>query len=453
MNKTFAAALAIALFMSALLVADAVAQGTGGPAHGIAMHGGTKYTADFTHFDYVNPAAPKGGTVVRDAFGSFDSLNPFIVQGTAATGLGLIYDSLTVASADEAFTRYCLICETMNVPDDRSWVEFVLRADAFWHDGEPITVEDVIFSFETLREANPFTGAYYADVTAVTQTGPRSVRFEFGGETNMELPLIVSELTVLPKHYWEDRTFNETTLEPPLGSGPYRIRAVQTGASIAYERVEDYWARDHPVNVGSYNFDLIRYEYFRDRDVAREAFKGGDIDFWVENQSKAWATAFDVPAVAEGLIVKEEAAHERGAGMQGYVLNTRRPKFQDRKVREALSYAFDFETTNRDLFYGAYTRTDSYFENSELASSGLLADAGAEEREILERFREQLPDELYSQTFTVPTTGGGPGGARENIARGAEILTQAGWPIVDGVRVNEETGDVLEVEILLVSPA
>ena len=341
----------------------------------------------------------------------------------------------------------------IEVPDDRSWVEFVLRDDARWHDGVPISVADVIFSFETIKSVNPFVGAYWANVTSVEQTGEHSVRFEFSGDTNMELPLIIAELNILPKHYWEGREFDETTLEPPLASGPYKIAELNAGTSITYERVEDYWAADHPVYVGQNNFGVMRYEYFRDRDVAREAFKGGDIDFWVENQSKAWATAFDTPAVESGLIVKENFGHNRGAGMQGFVINTRREKLQDRRVREALSYAFDFETTNADLFYGAYIRTDSYFENSELASSGLFADAGEEEREILELYRGQLPDELYTDIFSVPTTTGEVGSARENVGRGAELLTAAGWPIVDGKRVNGATGETLEVEILLVSPA
>ena len=453
MKKSICTAAPLAFVLSALLAVPAYAQGgTNGPAHGIAMHGTPKYPADFTHFDYVNPDAPRGGTVVRDAFGSFDSLNPFIINGTAAVGSD-IYDTLTMPSADEPFTRYCLICETIEVPDDRSWVEFVLRDDAYFHDGEPITVDDVIFSFEILKEVNPFVEAYYADITSVEITGARTVRFNFSGTTNLELPLIIAELNVLPAHYWEGREFNETTLEPPLGSGPYRIGAVDPGTSIVLERVEDYWAADHPVNVGQNNFDVLRFEYFRDTDVAREAFKGGDLDFWSENQSKAWATSFDISAVEDGRIVKHNFPHSRGAGMQGFVFNTRRSIFHDPLVRDALAFAFDFEATNANLFYGAYTRTDSYFENSELASSGLLTDAGDEEREILERFRAQLPAGLYDEIFTVPTTSGGAGGARENIARGAAMLDEAGWPLTDGVRVNAETGETLEVEILLVSPA
>lgn len=426
--------------------------GTNGPAHAIAMHGTPKYAADFTHFDYVNPDAPKGGSVVQFGGATFDSLNQFIVNGDQAAGLGFIYDGLTVAASDEAFTRYCLLCETIEVPEDRSWVEFVLREDAKWHDGQPVTVDDVIFSYEILTTAgHPFYKFYYGDVASVEKTGERSVRFDFSGTTNLELPLIVSELTILPKHYWEGREFDDSTLEPPLGSGPYRIANVDAGASITYERVEDYWGVDLPVNVGQNNFGSIRYEFFRDPQVAREAFKGGDLDFWTENQSKAWATAFDTPAVEDGLILTEEAGHNRSAGMQGYVLNTRRTKFQDSRVRQALSYAFNFEWTNKELFYGAYTRTDSYFENSELASSGLLADAGEEEREILEGYRGQLPEELYTDVFSVPFSEADEDSDRANIALGGDLLTAAGWVVQDGFRVHEETGEQLTIEILLVS--
>lgn len=428
--------------------------GTNGPAHAIAMHGTPKYSTDFTHFDYVNPDAPKGGAVVQYGGATFDSLNQFIVNGDPATGLGLIYDSLTVASADEAFTHYCLICETIEVPDDRSWAEFVLREDATWHDGRPITVEDVIFSYDVLTTAgHPFYRSYYGNVAHPEKTGDRSVRFTFSDATNLELPLIIAQLTILPKHYWEGRNFDESTLEPPLGSAAYRIASVEPGSSILYERVENYWGQNLPVNVGQSNFGSIRYEFFRDRQVAREAFKGGDIDFWVENQSKSWATAFNIAAVENGEILREEASHNRSAGMQGYVMNTRRDKLQDRRVREALSFAFNFEWTNKELFYSAYTRTNSFFANSELASSGLLANAGAEEREILEGFRDQLPSELFSSVFAVPVSSATSESDRNNLILGGNLLTQAGWVVEDGVRVNQLTGEKLSIEILLISQA
>ena len=435
-------------------IQPALAQGTNGPAHALAMHGTPKYAAGFEHFDYVDPNAQKGGTQVSAVSpGTFDSLNPFILQGTPA-GVGIIYDSLMTSSVDEAFTEYCLLCETVETPDDRSWVEFVLRDDAFWHDGTPITVEDVIFTFETLlAQGRPFYRFYYGDVAGATKTGPRSVRFDFSNP-NPELPLIMGQLTVLPKHYWESRDFSKTTLEPPLGSSAYRISRVEPGRTIEFERVEDYWAADHPTEVGFNNIDVLRFEYFRDRTVAREAFKSGDIDIWIENSSKDWATAFDTPAHRGGLLITEEFPHQQTAGMQGFVLNTRKAIFDDRRVREALSYAFDFEWSNQNLFYGAYTRTDSYFDNSRLASSGLLKDADAEEREILERFRGQLPEDVYTKAFSVPKTdGSGSRGLRPNLRTARGLLEEAGWVVREGRLVNRETDARFEFEIMLVSPA
>ena len=434
-------------------IQSAMAQGTNGPAHALAMHGTPKYPAGFTNFDYANPNAPKGGTQVSSVTGTFDSLNPFILQGTPA-GVGIIYDSLMVSSADEPFTKYCLLCETVETPDDRSWVEFVLRDDAYWHDGEPITVDDVIFTFETLlAKGRPFYRFYYGDVAEAVKTGPRSVRFNFS-DPNPELPLIMGELVVLPKHYWESRDFSKTTLEPPLGSAAYRISRVEPGRTTEYERVEDYWATDHPTEAGFNNIDVLRFEYFRDRTVAREAFKSGAIDFWVENSSKDWATAFDTPATRSGVLITEEFPHERTAGMQGFALNIRKPIFSDRRVREALSYAFDFEWSNQNLFYGAYTRTDSYFDNSELSSSGLLKDAGAEEREILERLRDQLPEEVFTKVFAVPVTdGSGARGLRANLRTARGLLEEAGWVVRDGRLVNVESGAPFEFEVMLVSPA
>lgn len=428
-------------------------EGTNGPARGLAMHGTPKFAPDFTHFDYVNPDAPKGGSRISDARGTFDSLNPFILSGTPA-GVGLIYDTLMVQSVDEAFTLYCLLCETVETPDDRSWVEFTMREDARWHDGMPVSVEDVIFSFNALRDkGRPFYRFYYGSVADVAQTGPRKVRFTFGGDLNPELPLIIGELTILPKHYWESRDFAKTTLEPPLGSGAYRISDVKPGRSLTFERVPEYWAKDHPTQVGFDNFDTVRVDYFRDRGIAREAFKGGNTDIWIENSAKEWATAFDVPAVRDGRILTEEFAHDRTAGMQGFVFNIRKPIFADRRVRKALTLAWDFEWYNKNLAYNAYSRTVSYFDNSELGSRGLLSDADAGERDILERFRGQLPDELYTQVYTTPTTdGSGARGIRNNLRAARKLLEDAGWVIRDGTLTNTETGATFGFEILLVQP-
>jgi microcin C transport system substrate-binding protein len=453
LRNGFIAALAgVGLAAASIGVAHAV-EGTGGPVHAMAMHGKPKFGPDFTHFDYANPDAPKGGSRVSDATGTFDSLNPFILQGTPAS-VGLIYDSLMVQSVDEAFTLYCLLCETVETPDDRSWVEFTLREDARWHDGVPVSVDDVIFSFHALREqGRPFYRFYYGSVQDVVQTGPRKVRFNFAGDLNPELPLIIGDLTILPKHYWETRDFSKTTLEPPLGSGAYRISDVKPGRSLTFERVPDYWAKDHPTQAGFNNIDTIRIDYFRDRTIAREAFKGGNTDIWIENSAKEWATAFDIPAVRDGRIVKEEFAHDRPAGMQGFVFNIRKPVFQDRRVRKALTLAWDFEWYNKNLAYNAYSRTDSYFDNSELGSRGLLADADSEEREILERFRGSLPDEIFTRAYTVPSTdGSGARGIRNNLRAARKLLEEAGWVVRDGTLVNGETGAPFTFEILLVQP-
>ncbi|NNE84548.1 MAG: ABC transporter substrate-binding protein [Alphaproteobacteria bacterium] len=440
--------------LSALALLTSTATASAEPVHALAMHGDPKFGTDFKYFDYVNPNAPKGGTQVMDATGTFDSLNSFILQGTPA-GVGRIYDSLMVQSTDEAFTLYCLLCETVETPDDRSWVEFTLRNDARWHDGKPVTVDDVIFSFNALRDqGRPFYRFYYGSVADVAQTGDRKVRFTFTGEPNPELPLILGDLTILPKHYWETRDFSKTTLEPPLGSGAYRISDVKPGRSLTFERVPDYWGKDHPTQIGFNNIDTIRVEYFRDRTIAREAFKGGNIDIWQENSSKEWATAFDSPAVRDGRIIKKDFDHERTSGMQGFVFNLRKPMFQDRRVRQALSMAFDFEWSNANLFYNAYTRTDSFFDNSELGSRGLLKDAGAEEREILERYRGKLPEELYTQAFQPPKTdGSGARGIRSNLRQAAKLLKEAGWQVKDEKLVSGETGNEFKFEILLVSPA
>jgi len=437
---------------SVAVALPAAADGTNGPAHGMAMHGKPKYAAGFGHYDYVDPAARKGGARVADATGTFDSLNPFIIPGTAAAGLGAIYDTLMEASADEAFTEYCVLCETIEVPDDRSWAEFVLRADARWHDGKPITVDDVIWTFDMLREkGQPFYRYYYHDVAAVKRTGDRKVRFEFTPGTNRELPLILGQLPVLPKHWWATRDFDKTTLEAPLGSGAYRIASVEPGRTIVYERVKDYWGKDHPTQIGRNNLDTVRYEYFRDRTVAREAFKSGALDIWIENSAKEWATAFDVPPVREGRIAKVEFPNQRTAGMQGFAFNLRRPMFADARVRQALTLAFDFEWANLNLFYGAYTRTKSYFDNSELASSGLLKDASTEEREILERFRGRLPEEVFTRAYAPPATDSGPQGLRDNLRTAQRLLAEAGWTVTSGKLFGKD-GKPFNFEVLLADP-
>ena len=417
--------------------------------HGIAMHGDLKYPPGFKHFDYVNPDAPKVGAVKLGAIGTFDSLNPFIVKGNAAGGVFGIFDTLMVDSADEAFSQYGLLAETIETPKDRSWVAFTLRPEARWHDGKPVTVEDVIHTFELLtKKGTPFYRFYYGSVAEAVKTGPRTVRFNFKPGENRELPLILGQLPVLPKHYWETREFDKTTLEPPLGSGPYKVDKVEPGRSISFALVPDYWAKDLPVKKGMENFAAIQYDYYRDETISLESFKAGNFDYRSENSSKNWATAYDIPAVKQGLLKKEEIHHDRSAGMQGFAYNIRRDVFKDRRVREALAYAFDFEWSNKNLFYGQYVRTRSYFQNSELAAKGL---PGPDELKLLEPFRGKIPDAVFTREYDPPKTDG-MGNVRDNLRTAGKLLNDAGWVVKGQERVNAKTGKSLTFEVLLVSP-
>jgi microcin C transport system substrate-binding protein len=416
--------------------------------HGIAMYDDLKYPAGFTHFDYVNPAAPKGGAIRLGVIeNTFDSFNPFIIKGNPAAGINLVWDTLLAPSADEPFSQYGLLAATVQTPADRSWVAFELRPEARWHDGKPVTADDVIWTFETLRtKGAPQFRFYYASVDRVEKTGERGVRFVFKPGTNRELPLIVGQLPVLPKHWWQGREFDKTSLDAPLGSGPYKVGRFEAGRFVEYERVPDYWGKDLAVNRGRNNFDVEHFDYYRDATVALEAFKGGNFDFRMESSAKDWATAYDVPEVRDGRIVKEAVPLGLPAGMQAFVMNLRRPLFQDRRVREALGLAFDFEWSNQALFYGQYTRTRSYFENSELASRGL---PGPDELAILEPFRGKLPDEVFTREFVPPQTDGS-GSNRENLRRAAELLREAGWSVQNGKLVKD--GQPLAFEILLDNP-
>jgi len=416
--------------------------------HAIAMHGTPKYGPDFQYFDYVNPDAPKGGTLTRATLGGFDTLNGFNSKGQVA-GIGPIYDTLTSASADEPFTRYGLLVEALRTPEDRSWVEFRLRAEARWHDGKPVTADDVIWTFNKLvTQGAPFYAYYYGSVATVEKLDERTVRFTFKPGENRELPLILAELAVLPKHYWEGRDFTATTLEPPLGSGPYQIEKVEAPRSFTLRRVPDYWGRDLPVNRGMDNIDEYRFEYYRDTTVAVEAFKAGAFDYRLENSSVTWATSYDIPAVKDGRLKKVLIPHKQTQGMQGFAYNTRRDVFKDRRVRRALAYAFDFEWSNRNLFYGQYSHSRSYFDNSELSATGL---PGPEELKILEPYRGRIPDEVFTTEYNPPVTKG-DGRIRANLKVADTLLKEAGWVIRDKTRVNAETGQPLAFEILLVSP-
>ncbi len=437
----------------ALVIIGMVPAGTGvvaalRPVHALAMHGTPKYGPQFTYFDYVNPDAPKGGTLRLGVVGTFDSFNPFIPKGNP--GPGASFETLLTSSDDEPFTEYGLIAESIEVPPDRSWVIFNLRPQARWHDGRPITVEDIIWSLETLKtKGQPFYRFYYGSVRQAQKIGPRQVKFTFSEAGNRELPLIVGQLPILPKHYWEGRDFGATTLEPPLGSGPYRITNFEPGRYVVTERVRDYWGKDLPVNRGQYNIDRIRYDFYRDDTVVRQALKAGEIDFRAENQAKAWALDYEVPAVQDGWLKKDEIRHRLPTGMQAFVFNTRREIFADRRVRWALAHAFDFEWTNRNLFFGQYTRTESYFSNSQLAATGLPQ---GEELGILERYRGRVPEEVFTTPYRAPATDGS-GWPRENLRQAFALLEQAGWIVQDMRLVKADTGQPFEFEILLVSPA
>ena len=421
-------------------------------SHAIAMHGEPKYDQNFISVEYVSNNAEKGGNIVRSAIGTYDTFNPFTLKGTSAAGIGLLYESLTVGSSDEAFTEYGLLAKSIEWPDDRSWVTFTLRDEAKWHDGKKITSDDVVWTFNTLMEkGHPFYKYYYGDVSEVIKITENKVKFVFATNTNKELVLIVGQLPVLPKHYWENKNFEETTLDVPIGSGPYKVKSFDAGRSITYELDMDYWGFENnivPIKVGKDNMGSIRYDYYKDRGVEREAFKSGEIDFFSENTSKEWATGYDIDAVTEGLIKKELIPHENPQGMQAFAFNTRKNIFADKRVRKALSFAFDFEWTNKNLFYGAYKRTDSFFENSELASSGLPSQA---ELAYLNPYIDQLPKEIFNEEYSNPKTDGS-GFIRNELQEATKLLQEAGWKLSDG-KLENSNGEPFEFEILLVSPA
>ncbi|HUC60778.1 MAG TPA: extracellular solute-binding protein [Alphaproteobacteria bacterium] len=416
---------------------------------GIAMHGAPKYGPGFTHFDYTDPAAPKGGEVRQAAIGTFDSLNAFILRGVTADAVGYLFDTLMVSSSDEAFSEYGLVAETVEVPSDRAWAIFALRPEARFQDGSPLDADDVIWTFDTLKtKGHPFYRAYYRFVARAEKLGAHRVRFVFSGGDNRELPLILGQLPVLSRKYYATHDFAKTTLTPPLGSGPYRIVKVDPGRSLVLERDVGYWAKDLPVNKGRYNFGRMRIDYYRDENVALEAFKAGDYDFRDENTAKFWATGYDCPALRKGLIKKVEIPNQVPQGMQAYAFNTRRAIFKDPRVRRALGYAFNFEWTNKALFYGQYTRTESYFSNSELASSGLPS---AAELAILEPLRGQIPPELFTETYRAPKTDG-TGNIRANLVKGFKLLEAAGWRVKDE-RLVDADGNPFAFEFLLDQPA
>jgi len=433
----------------AILLATGACWGSGGVyrGHGMALHGELKYGPGFAHVDYVDPNAFKGGEMRLGRKGTFDTLNPFILKGVGAPYSGsLPYDSLLGTTHDEPFSAYGLLAKTIAVPDDNSWVLFELRPEARWHDGQPITPEDVIFSFELLRtQGHPFYRDYYAAVDTVIKVGDHGVKFAFGGEFNRELPLIVGQFGILPRHYWRDRDFGATTLEPPLGSGPYRIAALEAGRFVTFARVADYWGRELPINRGRYNFDRFHIDFYRDETVLIEALKAGEVDVRQETSAKAWATAYDIAAVAAGRLILQEFPHQRPTGMKAFWFNTRRGNLADRRVRQALAYAFDFEWTNATLFHGLFARTTSFFSNSELASVGLPS---GRELEILEEYRGRIPAAVFTTPYQPPATNGS-GQIRANLRTARNLLAAAGWRVVDNALVNTASGERLALEFML----
>ncbi len=418
--------------------------------HGLSLLDNLKYPADFKQLDYVNPDAPKGGLVRRFSIGSFDSFNPFIIKGDSAPGIGFVFETLMTSPMDDISSEYGLIAESVEVPEDLSWVAYRLRPEAKFHDGSPITVEDVIFSFNILKtKGAPHYRFYYANVESVEKTGERTVTFRFSGPPNRELPQIVGQLAVLPKAYWETRDFSKTTLERPLGSGPYRIGDFEPGRSITYERVADYWGKDLPINRGRFNFDQIRYDMYRDGTVAMEAFKAGGYDFRVENSAKRWATGYQFKAVNENLVKVEEIPHGRPTGMQAFVMNTRKSPFSNRLFRQALAYAYDFQWSRKTLFYGQYHQPASYFSNSDLASSGLPS---AAELEILEPYRGRIPEEVFTKEYQPPKTDGS-GNIRKNLRQAAKLMKAAGFQVKDKKLVDPATGQPVEIEFLYAQPS
>ena len=426
--------------------------------HGLSLFGEPRYPADFKHFDYANPAAPQGGVVREIAFGTFDNFNSVVagVKGNIASGTELFTESLMTQALDEVSTAYGLLAEAVSYPEDRSSVTYRLRANARWHDGKPVTPDDVVFSFDAFKANSPQLGAYYRHVTKAEKSGEREITFSFDGPGNRELPQIVGELPVLPKHWWEGtdksgrkRDITQTTLEPPLGSGPYRLKEFAPGHSIVYEKVADYWGKDLNLNIGTNNFQQIRYEYFRDSTVALEAFKGDQVDWRTENSAKDWATAYDFPAVREKKVIKEEFPIRSSGLMQAFAFNIRRDKFKDARLRRAFNFAFDFEEMNRQIFFGQYKRIASYFDGTELASSGLPE---GQELEILQSVKDKVPADLFSKPYTNPV-GGNPQAVHNNLREALSLLREAGYEIRNTKLVNAKSGEPMRVELLVQQPA
>ncbi|MEL7463086.1 MAG: extracellular solute-binding protein [Pseudomonadota bacterium] len=438
-------ALSAASIAASALPGAARAEGEMIRSHGSSLIGPLKYPPDFAHFDYVNPDAPKGGVARLATQSNFDSFNPFIVKGDSPSGIGLIFDQLMARPQDEGSAEYGLLTEWIERPKDFSSAAFKIRPEARWHDGRPVTAADVVFTFNVLKEkGQPFYRFYYENVVDARDMGDGVVRFDFDQANNRELPQIMGQLTVLPKHWWESRAFDESSLEPMLGSGPYRIGAFETGRYIEYERVEDYWAADLPVNRGQHNIDRVRYEIFLDADAAFEGFKSGEFDFRDENSASKWAQGYDFPAVERGFVQRKEIPTEGPKRSQTFAFNLRRPKFQDRRVREAIKLAFDFERTNKAVYFEQYARPRSFFQGT----PGLMAEGVPEGAELamLDELRDMVPPEVFGEAYQPPKTDGS-GRNRRQLRQAGRLLQEAGYEIKDGVLTTPE-GEPFEIEFL-----
>lgn len=444
-RMAFSAGIAGLMLVSGTALAETVIK-----THGLSLLGEPKYGPDATHLEFVNPDAPKGGTLRIGARGGFDNLNGFIPKGNAAGVSGFTTMRLMSSPMDEMSAEYGEVAETMEYPEDYSWVIFNLRPEAQFHDGSPMTAADVVFSFNILKEkGDTLYRYYYRNATKAEALTPHRVKFTFDATGNRELPQIMGQLPVLSAAYWKDRDFTKTTLEPPLGSGPYKVTAVKANESITLERVKNWWAKDLLLNRGRYNFDRIQYTYLADENTQFESFKAYNFDYRRESTSKRWATQYDFPAVKSGDVIKARIDHARPTGMQAFAYNLRRPVFQDKVLREALSYAFDFEWSNQNLFFGQYARTTSYFSNSDLASSGLPS---AEELKLLEPLRGQIPDAVFTTAYKAPVTDGKKG-IRKNLRVAAKMLKAAGYKVENKTLIAPDTGKPVAFEILLYNPA
>ena len=417
-------------------------------SHAIAMHGQPKYPSDFERFGYTSEKAMPGGSITLFNIGAFDSLNAYIAKGTPASNVDLIYDSLTTPAYDEPFTQYGRLAHTIEYPEDRSWVIFHLHPYATFHDGHTITADDVVFSFNLLREkGNPAYRFFYADVSQVEALDTHTVKYHFSNNQNRELVLSVGNLPIFPQHFWQDKEFDKSSLDIPLGSGPYRVESVDPGRNITLARVDDYWGKNLAVNRGFYNFDRISVDYYRDNNIAVEALKAGEYDFRYENSSKFWATAYDVPSVKNGKLIKHVIHHKANSGLQAFVFNLRKPIFQDIELRKAIAYAFDYEWSNQTLFYNAYQRSNSFFTNSEFAATGLPS---KEELKLLMPFKDQLPASVFTEIYKPPVSDGS-GRNRPNLRAAKKILDNAGYKVKNNILYNKK-GQKIQFDILLRSP-